>query len=85
MAFRGAGGARTYDRRLPPRKRNGKSQPIGGNDDALNPGLISADIHASVKKLLHTRNSVARRIGQAEVRTVQAKNFSGQPTGSFTC
>jgi hypothetical protein len=50
-------------------------------DDALNSGLISPDIHASVKKLLHTRNSVTHRVGQAEVTTVQAKNFLGRRTG----
>jgi hypothetical protein len=44
-------------------------------DDALNSGLISPDIHASVKKLMHTRNPVTHRVGQAEVTTVQAKNF----------
>ena len=44
-------------------------------DDALNSGLISPDIHASVKRLLHTRNSVAHGVGPVEVTTVEAKNF----------
>jgi tetratricopeptide (TPR) repeat protein len=44
-------------------------------DDALNSGLISPDIHASVKRLLHTRNSVAHGVGPVGVTTVQAKNF----------